>query len=268
MNARSQRPLLPRWLLILSGIILVAGVVMGARHGGLQGMMHSVGYAVCHQITVRTFIFGDRAMPLCARCSGQYLGAMAGFVLALVWGRIRASQLPSRGIVLTLVIFLAVWAFDGINSYIYLLTGEPFIYLPHNLLRLITGMLQGIAVSMFFLPFFNRAFWRSPDPRPVLRGWRDLAVLLLLAAALTLAVNSRWPALYYPLALISSLGVFLLLSLVGVLFTMLAFKAENTAETWGDFLRFLLPGMAFAILLIIAIDALRAWTEATLDNTF
>ncbi|HEY81255.1 MAG TPA: DUF2085 domain-containing protein [Caldilineae bacterium] len=250
----------PRWLLLLSGVVIAAGLALGWSRGAL-GVMDGVGYAVCHQITVRTYVFGDRVMPLCARCTGQYLGAMAGFFMALAWNRGRASGLPSRGMTLTLVLFLAVWGLDGVNSFIFLLTQQPFLYTPHNLLRLIAGMLQGVAVSMLFLPFFNQVFWRQPDPRPALRGWRDMAAMLLLAALLTLAVNSRWPALFYPLAALSSLGAFLLLSLAGALITVMALRAENAAETWGDFLRFLLPGMAFAVLLILAIDGLRAWGE-------
>jgi len=184
--------------------------------------------------------------------------------MALVWGRPRASGPPSRGIMVTLVLFLAVWAFDGINSYIYLLTREPFLYQPHNILRLITGMLQGIAISMFFLPFFNQVFWRRPDPRPVLAGWKDLAIILLLTGVLTLAVNSQWGPLFYPLAALSVAGVFLLLSLVGTLVFVMLFRAENTGETGQDFVRFFIPGMAFAVLLIAGIDALRAWAQSSL----
>jgi uncharacterized membrane protein len=262
-HTRPKRPHPGRWLLVLAALIVIGGVAWGLKQGPL-GLADSVGYAVCHQITVRTYVFGDLVMPLCARCSGQYLGAMAGFFMALVWGRLRASGLPSRGIIVTLVAFLAIWAFDGINSYVYLVTRETFLYMPHNILRLITGMLQGIAVSMFFLPFFNQVFWRNPDPRPVLRGWRDLGLLLLLTGALTLAVNSAWAPLFYPLAFLSVAGVFLLLSLVGVLIVVMVFRAENTAETGRDFLLFFIPGMAFATLLIAGIDAFRAWAESSL----
>ena len=262
-NSPRSRPPLPRWLLILSVGIVAGGVIWGMQAGPLA-LADWVGYAICHQITVRTYIFGDLVMPLCARCSGQYLGAMSGFFMALVWGRVRAAGLPSRGMMAVLVAFLAIWAFDGINSYVYLITGQPFLYTPHNILRLITGMLQGVAVSMFFLPFFNQVFWQEPDPRPVLSRWRDLGVLLLLAAILTLAVNSRWTPLFYPLAFLSVAGAFLLLSLVGVLLVMILLRAENTARSARDFLLFFIPGMAFATLLIVGIDILRAWAETTL----
>ena len=41
-----------------------------------DGKADHIGYAVCHQISVRSYFFGDHQLPLCARCSGQYLGAL------------------------------------------------------------------------------------------------------------------------------------------------------------------------------------------------
>ncbi len=261
-DAHPKRPR-PDWRLLMPAMLIIAGAAAWGLKVGPLALADSVGYAVCHQITVRTYVFGDLVMPLCARCSGQYLGAMAGFFMALAWGRLRASGLPSRGMMITLGIFLAVWAFDGVNSYVYLVTGETFLYTPHNILRLATGMLQGVAVSMFFVPFFNQVFWQNTDPRPVLTDWKDLGLLLLLVGILALAVNSRWTPFFYPLALLSTVGAFLLLSLVGMLFVVQILRADNTAESWWDFLVFFVPGMAFAILLIVGLDALRAWGESS-----
>ena len=257
MNA-SLRP--RGWLLALSALIVLAGIGWSLKDGPLA-MTHAVGYAVCHQMRVRTYVFGERVLPLCARCSGQYLGAMTGFLLAFWRGRLRASGLPSRGLVIVLVAFLAIWGLDGINSYVFLATQQPFLYMPHNALRLATGLLQGIAVSSFFIIFFNQVFWRQPDPRPLLTGWQDLGLLLLVATGLGLAVHSRWQPLFYPLALISAGGVFVMLSLVGLLTVVLLLKAENSGESWWDFVRVFIPGMALALLLIAGIDALRAWGE-------
>jgi len=245
------------WLLLLSAFILVGGIAWGLKDGPLA-LADAVGYAICHQITVRTYVFGDLVMPLCARCSGQYLGVVAGLVVALLRGKLRASNLPPRKIILAFVIFLVVWAFDGINSYVYLVTQQIFIYMPRNVLRLTTGLLQGIAVSMLFIPLFNQIFWREPDPSPILTGWRDLGYVLGGAALLGMAVHSRWLPLFYPLAFLSTAGAFLLLSLVGMVLVVQVLGSDNMAESWRDFFLFLLFGMAFAILLIAGMDALRA----------
>jgi hypothetical protein len=51
---------------------------------------------------------------------------------------------------------------------------------------------------------------------------------------------------------------------VGTLVFVMLFRAENTGETGQDFVRFFIPGMAFAVLLIAGIDALRAWAQSSL----
>lgn len=244
--------------------ILLLALWLGGREEGLMGVAHYVGYAVCHQITVRTYVFGDLVMPLCARCSGQYLGVLVGFFLAWRWGRIRAMGLPPRWLIVVLVGFLAIWAFDGLNSYLYLILRRPFLYQPHNILRISTGILQGLAVSFLFLPFFNQAFWAEPDFRPVIQSGRELAQALGLGAVVVLAVVSGWPPLFYPLAFLSIASTVLMLSLVGTLFVLLVLKEENSNRTFGDFLSLFLPGMAFAALLLLAIDLFRAYAESNL----
>ncbi len=229
-----------------------------------MGVAHYVGYAVCHQITIRTYVFGDLVMPLCARCSGQYLGVMIGFFLAWRWGRIRAMGLPPRWLIAVLIGFLAIWAFDGFNSYLYLILGRPFLYQPHNILRISTGILQGLAVSFLFLPFFNLAFWADADIRPVLQNGWELAQALGLGALVVLAVTSGWTLLFYPLAILSVVGTVLMLSLVGALFVLLALREENSNRTLGDFFSLFLPGMAFASLLLLGIDLFRAFAESSL----
>jgi len=252
------------WLGLAALPILLLALWLGGREDGPMGVAHYVGYAVCHQITIRTYVFGDLVMPLCARCSGQYLGVLIGFFLAWRWGRIRAAGLPPRWLIAVLIGFLAIWAFDGFNSYLYLILGHPLLYQPQNILRISTGILQGLAVSFLFLPFFNLAFWAEPDPRPVLQNGGELAQALGLGALVVLAVASGWPIFFYPVAILSVAATVLMLSLVGALFVLLALREENTNRTVGDFLSLLLPGMAFAALLLLGIDLFRAFAENNL----
>ncbi|NOZ72671.1 MAG: DUF2085 domain-containing protein [Chloroflexi bacterium] len=251
---------LRRLLALLAVPSLVVLFWLGSQEG-ILGMANHVGYAVCHQITVRTYIFADLKLPLCARCTGQYLGAFSGFVLAWRWGRLRAAGLPRGRYILILLAFLGVWAFDGFNSYVSLLLGRPFLYSPHNLLRLITGMLQGLAVSFFLIPYFNQVFWREPDPTPILDNRWQLFTALAVSAVLVLAVQSRWLPLFYPLAILSSATAFFMLSIVGILVLLFVLREENKNSTAADFVTLLLPGMVFAALLIGAIDLARAYAE-------
>jgi len=252
------------WFGLAALPILVLTVWLGGREGGVLGVADHVGYAVCHQITVRTYVFGDLVMPLCARCSGQYLGVLIGFFFAWRWGRIRAMGFPPRWLVAVLVGFLAIWAFDGFNSYLLLILGRPFLYQPQNILRISTGILQGLAVSFLFLPFFNGVFWADPDPDRVLQNGWELAQTLGLGVLVVVAVASGWAVLFYPLAILSVIGTVLMLSMVGALFVMLLLREENSNRTWGDFFSLLLPGMAFTALLLLGIDLFRAYFESNL----
>src|SRR5512136_1841670 len=54
---------------------------------GLLGKMDAIGYAVCHQIPGRSFFLSERQLPLCARCSGMYLGACIGLLYFFKGGK-------------------------------------------------------------------------------------------------------------------------------------------------------------------------------------
>ena len=89
-----------------------------ANHHLLDGADWA-GYAVCHRITARSFSINGRQLPLCARCTGMYLGAMLTFVVLALAGRLRWSGLPPLPILLLLVGFIGVMGVDGINSYLH-----------------------------------------------------------------------------------------------------------------------------------------------------
>ena len=44
----------------------------------LLGKINLVGFAICHQIPERSFVLGGHQLPLCARCTGTFLGAVLG----------------------------------------------------------------------------------------------------------------------------------------------------------------------------------------------
>jgi uncharacterized membrane protein len=239
----------------------VAGLVVAAwllaTPPGLLGKGDAVGYAVCHRIDARSFHLGDRALPLCARCTGLYLGAVLALGGFAIVGRGRHGAFPSGAVLAGFVLFGAVFAVDGVNSYLSLLPGLPHWYEPSNELRLITGLLAGIALGTFVHAGFHQNAWRHWRPEPALRSPRELAVLLLAAAAVAVMALSDNVLLLYPLALISAVGVLAVLASVYSVLVMLVLGRENKAAAWPDLGLPAVLGVALAVAQIGIIDFVR-----------
>ncbi len=264
--SNTPRPWLD-WLLLAGGLGVIVAIWFIAP-GGLLDKADRVGYAVCHQIPIRTPFFDGRPLPLCARCSGQFLGALGGLALLIALGRGRAGRLPPRPVIVVLLGFIAAWAVDGFNSYLTLFPGAPHLYEPHNILRTTTGAMQGVALISLALPFFNVTLWAQPSPRPTIANLREVAALLLLIGLIVAAVGSEWAPLLYPLALLSAAGTLMMLALVMTMLVTLALRRDGRAEGWRDALPLLVGGLALALLMVLAINLLRAWLTAELGLPF
>jgi uncharacterized membrane protein len=261
-----QSPRLSR--LLLGGGLTIAILLFLLTPGSLLDKADHVGYAVCHQIPVRSYFFGGRQLPLCARCSGQYLGALCGLALLLILGRRRAALLPPRAILGVLLSFFAIWAFDGLNSYLTLFPGLPHLYEPSNLLRVTTGGLQGVALIALALPFFNITLWAEPEARPTVGRWRELALLVALVVAIAALVSSQLPILLYPLALASAGGTLMMLVIVNSMLLAIILRREALARSWRGALPLLAAALGLAAIELLIVNLLRAWLTATLGLPF
>ena len=253
--------------LLVGGIAVVLAALI-LTPGGVLDKANHVGYAVCHQISVRSFFFADQQLPLCARCSGQYLGAIAAVGLMFVLGRGKAGALPSPGIVLALLGFLALWAFDGLNSYLTFFPGLPHLYEPRNALRVTTGALQGVALVALVWPFFGSGLWREPAAKRSIRSWREVALLLLLVAIIVALTTSEFNALLYPLALLSVGGTLMMLTIVNTMLLTILLRRANKLNGWLDALPLLVGGLALAVVQVAIINIIRAWLTSTMGLPF
>ncbi len=263
-NALPPAPRRAPWLdwLLLAGSLAVIAVIWFITPGGLLDKADHVGYGVCHQIPIRSPFFGGQQLPLCARCSGQFLGALAGLLLLIALGRGKAAKLPPATVTLVLLGFIAVWALDGVNSYLTLFPGAPHLYEPHNILRTTTGAMQGVALISLALPFFNVTLWAQPSPRPTIRTLREVLLLVGVVALLVAAVGSEWAPLLYPLALLSVAGVLLMLAMVNTMLVTLLLKRDGRAAGWRDALPLMAAGLALALVELLLINLGRAWLTA------
>jgi uncharacterized membrane protein len=247
-----RRVRLPHVLVIFL-TLLVVGAWLLLTPEGLLGKADAVGYAVCHRIDARSFHLGDRVLPLCSRCSGTYLGV----VLTLGFCTLRrrgASLFPPRRILFILGLFFTSYALDGLNSYFTLVPRVPHLYEPNNLLRLTTGMGFGIALASIVYPGFNQSLWLQQRQEASLQSFKELLLLMLIGALLILAVRSENPLLLYPLALISSVGVLILLIMVYTMVILILTRREGLAGSWRDLILPAMGGLTLAILQIGLID--------------
>ncbi|MCJ7568747.1 MAG: DUF2085 domain-containing protein, partial [Anaerolineales bacterium] len=235
---------------------LVAGLWLYFTPDGLLGKADAIGYAVCHRIDLRSFHLGARPLPLCARCTGMFLGALIAFAYYAL-RRTKASFYPTRGVLAAVIVLGLTWVVDGANSFLSMFPSVIQFYTPHNTLRLITGSLVGIALVTLVYPVFSQYAWKDWKSERILRSPRDLLVLLSLVGVVDLAVLSENPLLLYPLALLSSIGVLLLLTLAYTLITIPILRRTQKACTWRDLIVPLAAGLTLGLLQIGLIDLLR-----------
>jgi len=262
----TRRTLITLVILILSAVV-VALFVESPPHTVL-GKADLVGFAVCHRIPERSFTLAGRQLPLCARCTGTFLGAMLGLAVMLLLGRRRASVLPPVPVLGLLLIFMGLWAFDGLNSYLGFFPGAPQLYQPQNWLRLTTGLLEGLALMIFLFPVLNFSLWRHPRREPAIRNLVELLAILPLVALLVLIVRAQIDFLLYPLAIVSSLGVIVLLTMINAILVVVLLRREGAAQSWRGLVVPFTAGLALAALQVTALSLLRAYLTVTFGLTF
>ena len=260
------RPVFPlAWLIVLLAATALLAFLIVAPDG-LLTKMDMVGYAVCHRIESHSFVVAGRQLPLCARCSGTFVGALTGFLgQAVVLRRRRTGEFPPAPIIAILASFMLLWAADGLNSYLALVNG-PHLYEPQNWLRLSTGALNGLTMSALVYPVLNYTLWRRSASEPTIRNLRDLGVLLLLEAGMVGLVLTRWSFLLYPLALLSASGVLALLTSVNSMLVLIIVRRENVVDTWREALIPLLAGFTVSLIQVGVIDVVRYALTGTLSG--
>ena len=223
-----------------------------------------IGYSICHQIPERSFHLGGHQLPLCARCTGTYIGVALGFTAIALLRRWRTGEMLHTGMILIMVCFIGAMAVDGTNSYLTLFGTFPHLYTPHNWLRAATGSLNGIALSMIVFPVFNFTLRKRTQPTPPLRNVWELVALLAVDAAAIALVQSEPAWLLYPMAILTTAGVLWMLTLVNTMILLLVFHQDSQAESRRDIVLPLLCGLVVTLVELTAMGTIRYMVTGTL----
>ena len=247
-------------VLLLSGAALLLGWLYFTPPG-LLGKADALGYAVCHRIDSHSFHIGGRALPLCARCSGMFLGALLGLLFQLPAGR--AGGWPARKFIVLLGLGFAAFAADGLNSFAQMIPFTAGVYAPSNVLRLITGTGMGLGIAALVYPSINQTLFPDWQDRPALRSWRQMGLLVALAAGLNLLILTGFAPVLYPLAVLSGAAVLLVLGLCYTLVWVIVFKREGMFLSFRQAWFPAAAGLTTALLQVALIDLGRYWWTGT-----
>ena len=251
-----------KWLVPIAALFALAGWIYIAPPG-LLGKLDAIGYAVCHRLDSHSLHVGGVQLPLCARCTGEFNAAAIALIFQGFVSRKR-SNLPNRGILALLIVFFLAFAIDGSNSYLALMktsypgafSNIPNLYLTDNTTRVFTGSGMGIAMAAILYPMYNQSIWRVPDERRALE-WPQFGLLVGIVLLLDFGMLTDNPFILYPVALISSLGVLALLTMVFSIVWVMLMKQDNAFDHLHQLWLPAAAGLTLAFLLILSIDLFR-----------
>lgn len=246
------------WQSLIVGLALsvIALFACAGPHDALS-KADMIGFATCHRIPERSLHIDGHQLPLCARCTGIYIGMLAGWLWLIARRRTHAAQLPARPILVALLGFVALMGIDGLNS-AAMLIGLPHPYETENWMRVFTGSLYGLAISLLVTPLITVMLWREPTGERTLKGWGELLLVVNITSVMVMVALTEASFLLWPLVAVSVVGVVGLMTLMNLsIVATLAGKA-NTYVGWRDLVAPGLVGISLTLVEFTGIGLLRA----------
>ena len=243
-------------LIILIAVIITANWILHTPHGFYEKAF-ALGSSVCHQIPSHSFENSDTQFPLCARCSGLYLGSFIGLAYYFTQGK--RNGIPKRGFLLLLIFLFLAWAGDGLNAFITDFANKYIIYETTNMSRLVTGFGMGLVMSTALMTLFNLTVWKDAANLPLLFSPWQVAVYAAASALAGWVLLSTNAILFQVFAYISIATVMIIITMLYTIFWIILLKKENSFTKMKSLGLFLVAGFASAMLQITLLNLLRNW---------
>lgn len=229
---------------------------IGFHPGGCERKAFAIGSSVCHQIPSHSFIKNGVQFPLCARCSGLYLGSAAGLIYFFSLGK--RAGIPNRKYLILLGLLFLIWAGDGVNSLASEFLGRTFIYPTTNLIRLITGFGMGLVMSTALTTLFNTTVWKITEKEPVLHSPWQITGYGIVSLFLGFALTQGSFLVFRILSYVGILTVLIIITSLYTIFWILLLRRENTISTFSSLIVFLITGFATAMGQVFLLNVVRS----------
>jgi uncharacterized membrane protein len=155
--SRAGARLLGVGILLWVAMLLITPAALASKSRPLSfgaAVVYAGGSLICHQRPDRCFKVSGRPMPVCARCTGLYLGAAVGAPFALIAGWGISSRRARRVVVLAALPTLLTWSVEMLG-----------LAQPSNLVRAFCALPLGFAAAWLVMSAF-----RSPRAATVRAG--------------------------------------------------------------------------------------------------
>jgi len=243
--------------LLAAALVAITALFLLYSPWPLIAKLHAVGAACCAQIPSHTITFQGRPMPVDARNSGIYLGVLLVIVILWLGGRQRAASYSPAPIRNVLMLCVLAMMLDGFNS-VAQTHHFHVLYQDTNLIRVVTGTLAGMALTILVVPVYNRLMWRDPAIITIVDDYVELGGFLIVALLVILSLQAAPSALYYPLSILSIVGFLVTMTMVNSCVILVSIRREHTvADERGLFLP-ALAGLVFTLVEIFLITTVRA----------
>lgn len=251
----------PAWIRTASAAMVLfaaAGITwhfLSHTPSGCYSKTFAIGSSLCHQIPSHSPILNGVQFPLCARCTGLYLGSLIGLVYALFAGK--KAGIPKRPYLIFLLAIFVIWGSDGVNSLISDFLNRPFLYETTNLTRTVTGYGMGLVMATALTTLFNVTVWKERENIPILHSPLQVGTYVVLAAAINLLTTTNNEFLF---RLAANLAIFTAVAIITLLYSVfwiILLKKENTFQSPKTLWVFLLAGFASCMLQITLLVTLR-----------
>jgi uncharacterized membrane protein len=188
--------------------------------------LNYIGSLICHQAAERTIRLGDTLLPLCARCTGIYLGFLIGILYQFAFWRTRLKELPSLKILLASALLLVFLIIHSAGSFLNL-------WISSNLMKLTLGLLGGSSIALLLFPVFNFSLFKSSKKDTGIRKIAEYSGLLVLLSAGLLMILSGSSIFYSFIAIASIAGIILLYLMLNItIAAQIAEKIISKKKNW------------------------------------
>jgi uncharacterized membrane protein len=174
-------------------------------------ILYQISYAICHQLPDRSFFVYEEQLPLCARCTGIYLGmfiAFSFYFFTKVLKNKKHIQPPALGINILSIFFILLMAIQAVTS----------LYINYPLdkeMRFITGILFGFSLPWYLLitiHYSKRFKYKNEE----ILNYKEYLLLSLITLASATLFLLKIPSILYIIAYLSAIGLLVFIFLINL----------------------------------------------------